>query len=102
MALLHDWPPNNNAQCARKPCVAQADARSIFAMGLQAKLLRAEAKAIRHYEEYVSDPAKPVPFRSRPMRPVGYDIDKGLTWPLWLVDDQREASGRPDVLAFTI
>jgi putative CocE/NonD family hydrolase len=29
---------------------------------------------------------------------VGYD--NGLTWPLWLVDDQREASGRPDVLAF--
>jgi putative CocE/NonD family hydrolase len=53
------------------------------------------------YEEYVADPAKPVPFRSRPVRPVGYDIDKGLTWPLWLVDDQREASGRPDVLAFT-
>ena len=23
-----------------------------------------------------------------------------LTWPQWLVDDQREASGRPDVLAF--
>lgn len=53
------------------------------------------------FDEYVSDPAKPVPFRSRPVRPVGYDIDKGLTWPLWLVDDQREASGRPDVLAFT-
>ena len=32
---------------------------------------------------------------------MGYDIEKGLTWPLWLVDDQREASGRPDVLAFT-
>jgi putative CocE/NonD family hydrolase len=52
------------------------------------------------FDEYVSDPAKPVPFRARPIRPVGYDIDKGLTWPLWLVDDQREASGRPDVLAF--
>jgi len=52
------------------------------------------------FDEYVSDPAKPVPFRSRPTRPVGYDIGKGLTWPLWLVDDQREASGRPDVLAF--
>jgi putative CocE/NonD family hydrolase len=24
-----------------------------------------------------------------------------MTWPQWLVDDQREASGRPDVLAFT-
>jgi putative CocE/NonD family hydrolase len=53
------------------------------------------------YEEYVSDPAKPVPFRKRPTRPVGYDIEKGLTWPLWLVDDQREASGRPDVAVFT-
>ncbi|HET6845023.1 MAG TPA: CocE/NonD family hydrolase [Candidatus Angelobacter sp.] len=52
------------------------------------------------FDEYVSDPAKPVPFRSRPIRPVGYDIDKGLTWPLWLVDDQREASGRPDVAVF--
>jgi uncharacterized protein len=53
------------------------------------------------FDEYLSDPAKPVPFRPRPIRPVGYDIDKGLTWPLWLVDDQREASGRPDVLVFT-
>ncbi|HJX84814.1 MAG TPA: CocE/NonD family hydrolase, partial [Candidatus Angelobacter sp.] len=52
------------------------------------------------FDEYVSDPAKPVPFRARPVRPVGYDIDKGLTWPLWLADDQREASGRTDVLAF--
>jgi uncharacterized protein len=51
------------------------------------------------FDEYVSDPAKPVPFRARPTRPVGYD--NGLTWPLWLVDDQREQSGRPDVLAFT-
>jgi putative CocE/NonD family hydrolase len=51
------------------------------------------------FEEYVSDPAKPVPFRARPIQPVGYD--NGLTWPLWLVDDQREASGRPDVISFT-
>ncbi|HET9317207.1 MAG TPA: CocE/NonD family hydrolase [Vicinamibacteria bacterium] len=50
------------------------------------------------YEEYVSDPAKPVPFRARPIQPVGYD--NGLTWPQWLVDDQREASGRTDVIAF--
>ena len=53
------------------------------------------------YTEYVSDPAKPVPFRSRPIRPVGYDVDKGFTWAFWLVDDQREASGRPDVAVFT-
>jgi hypothetical protein len=50
------------------------------------------------FDEYISDPAKPVPFRARPTRPVGYD--NGFTWPLWLVDDQREASGRSDVVAF--
>jgi uncharacterized protein len=50
------------------------------------------------FDEYVSDPAKPVPFRARPIQPIGYD--KGLTWPQWLVDDQREASGRPDVVVF--
>jgi len=44
------------------------------------------------YDEYVSDPAKPVPYRARPI-----DAD---SWSRWLVDDQREASGRPDVLVF--
>ncbi len=51
------------------------------------------------FDEYVSDPAKPVPFRSRPIQSVGYG--EGSTWSQWLVDDQREASGRPDVIAFT-
>jgi hypothetical protein len=50
------------------------------------------------FEEYVSDPAKPVPYRARPIQAVGYE--SGDTWSRWLVDDQREASGRPDVLAF--
>ena len=50
------------------------------------------------YDEYVSDPAHPVPFRARPIQPVGYD--NGLTWSEWLVDDQREASGRTDVLTY--
>ena len=46
----------------------------------------------------MSDPAKPVPFRARPIRPTGYTSE--LTWWRWLVDDQREASGRPDVVSF--
>ncbi len=44
------------------------------------------------FDEYISDPAKPVPYRARP-------ID-GSSWSRWLVDDQREASGRPDVLVY--
>ncbi|HSQ36163.1 MAG TPA: CocE/NonD family hydrolase [Candidatus Binatia bacterium] len=57
------------------------------------------AQGAEEFSEYVSDPAKPVPFRARPIQPIGY-ADKGRTWPQWLVDDQREASGRPDVVAF--
>jgi uncharacterized protein len=45
------------------------------------------------YDEYVSDPSKPVPFRARP-------IDDA-SWSRWLVDDQREMSGRTDVAVFT-
>ena len=46
------------------------------------------------FDEYVSDPAKPVPFISRPVDA------SGTRWARWLVDDQREASGRPDVAVF--
>ena len=53
------------------------------------------------FDEYISDPAKPVPFRARPIPTHGYDEAKGQTWPRWLVDDQREASGRTDVLSYT-
>ncbi|MBN8731798.1 MAG: CocE/NonD family hydrolase [Acidobacteria bacterium] len=51
------------------------------------------------FEEYVSDPAKPVPFRARPVQPTGYG--GAMTWPLWLADDQRHADGRTDVVTFT-
>src|SRR6185295_10068047 len=50
------------------------------------------------FEEYVSNPAKPVPFISRPVFQSSYD--QGKSWREWLVSDQREASGRPDVAVF--
>jgi uncharacterized protein len=50
------------------------------------------------YDEYISDPAKPVPFLRRPIELMAGD--PGHTWPRWLANDQREASGRPDVLVF--
>jgi putative CocE/NonD family hydrolase len=90
---LNAWPSGCVSGCAVKPTPLYLNA------GLKLSF-NAPKAGDSAYEEYVSDPAKPVPFRSRPVRPVGYDVEKGLTWPLWLVDDQREASGRPDVLAF--
>jgi putative CocE/NonD family hydrolase len=50
------------------------------------------------YDEYVSDPSKPVPFIPRPA--VSSSYDKGEAWRKWLSTDQREASGRPDVAVF--
>ncbi len=49
------------------------------------------------YDEYVSDPAKPVPYRPRPtLAPYA----TGSGWGEWLVDDQRQAATRPDVLVY--
>ena len=42
----------------------------------------------------MADPAKPVPYRVRPILPT---YGPGSTWSQWLVDDQRFASDRPDV-----
>ena len=50
------------------------------------------------YDEYVSDPAKPVTYLVRPVQPFGYG--EGSTWSTWLVTDQREPAARPDVLSF--
>ncbi len=47
-------------------------------------------------DEYVSDPAKPVPYRPRPVRPT-YPHPE---WPVWMVQDQRFTHGRPDVLSY--
>jgi len=61
------------------------------------KLSFAEPKAgDAAYAEYVSDPAKPVPFLPRPVHLEG----SNGPWHTWLSTDQRSASGRPDVLAF--
>ena len=49
------------------------------------------------YSEYVSDPAKPVPYRVRPIRP---NSAEDSTWRIWLVDDQRPSADRTDVLVF--
>jgi hypothetical protein len=82
---LPSWPAGCPGGCTIKPTPLYLNA------GLRAEFT-APTSGASAFEEYTSDPAKPVPFRARP-------ID-GSTWRLWLVDDQREQSGRPDVLAF--
>jgi uncharacterized protein len=47
-------------------------------------------------DEYISDPAKPVPFIPRPI-----NMEDPVQWKPWLVHDQRFVTGRPDVAAWT-
>ncbi len=82
---LPSWPAGCPSGCTIKPTPLYLNA------GLKAEFTAPKA-GDSAFEEYISDPSRPVPFRARP-------ID-GSTWRLWLVDDQREQSGRPDVLTF--
>ena len=88
---LNAWPAGCETGCTPQP------APLYFRDGLKLSF-EAPNGGRQPSDEYVSDPAKPVPFRARPIQRIGYD--NGMTWSQWLVDDQREASGRPDVLAF--
>jgi putative CocE/NonD family hydrolase len=89
---LSSWPAGCDKGCAVRPTPLYLNA------GLKLSLTDPKSGDTA-FDEYISDPAKPVPFRARPIQPIGYG--NGLTWPEWLVDDQRESSGRPDVAVFT-
>jgi putative CocE/NonD family hydrolase len=89
---LPTWPAGCASGCAIHPTPLYLNA------GLKLSL-NAPKTGDAAFDEYISDPAKPVPFRARPIQPMGYTEE--LTWSQWLVDDQREASGRPDVVVFT-
>ena len=49
----------------------------------------------RGHDEYVADPAKPVPYLSRPVT-----FADGERWRRWLLEDQRFVVDRPDVLSY--
>jgi putative CocE/NonD family hydrolase len=84
---LASWPAGCSNGCPVKasPFYLNANGKASFSGG-------AGDSAVA---EYVSDPAKPIPYRTRSSQP-----SKELEWRPWLVDDQREASRRPDVAVF--
>ncbi len=84
---LPGWPSGCASGCTLKP--------TPLYLGAGGKVgFSAPAAGGTEFAEYVSDPAKPVPYRARPVTTSSTD------WAKWLVDDQREASGRTDVAVF--
>lgn len=88
---LPNWPSGCASGCIVKPTPIYLNS------GMQLSFNQPKSNDAQ-YEEYVSDPAKPVPFISRPVHVT--EADAGDTWRNWLVQDQREVASRPDVLVF--
>lgn len=84
------WPLACEAGCANKmkPLYLTAGNSLSFA--------EASGGGDNGFDEYVSDPAKPVPFYPRPIR-----FADGESWRKWLVIDQRNFADRPDVLVYS-
>ena len=85
---LKSWPLSCEKGCAdeAKPLYLTAG------MGLSFTAPGADSPK---FDEYVSDPAKPVPYTPRPVMAVD-----GEAWVTWLVHDQRFVDGRSDVLGY--
>lgn len=83
--VSHDrWPPKD------------ASARKLY-FHPQGKLaFKAPEETMAPFDEYASDPAKPVPYRPRPVTPTY----PGREWNEWMVEDQRFTQHRPDVLTY--
>lgn len=58
---------------------------------------RPAAAKVDGYDEYISDPRDPVPYRKRPVLAT---YGRGSSWFTWLVDDQSFLADRKDVLSW--
>jgi hypothetical protein len=85
------WPPRSNV--TPRKLYVRAGRRLSFDPPAGA-----EGPGDSAFDAYVSDPAHPVPYRHRPIPPTYQPGGSG--WPTWLVEDQRLADGRADVLSW--
>ena len=88
---LKSWPLACDNGCAAKSKPLYLT--DGFGLSFTAPTENSSSKAA--YDEYVSDPSKPVPYIPRPVDPADYDA-----WKRWLVDDQRFVDRRIDVLSY--
>jgi len=86
---LASWPLSCESGCANK-------SRALY-LAADGKLSFQVPPAAESYDEFVSDPSRPVPYRPRPIPAYADDADG---WKTWLVRDQRFVDGRPDVLTY--
>jgi uncharacterized protein len=89
---FNSWPLSCTSGCGSKPKALYLTSN----FGLSFTAPAAASQAAAAFDEYVSDPAKPVPYQPRPVRFADED-----PWRRWLVADQRAFADRTDVLTYT-
>jgi len=80
------WPPS---AAAKKNLYLQANGKLSFNKPV--------ARKSSSSDSYISDPAHPVPYRTRPIEET---YGPGSRWYTWLLEDQRFVDKRPDVLSW--
>ncbi len=86
-----DWPRSCATGCGQK-------SRDLYLLADGKLGFDRPAAPRAAFDEYLSDPAKPVPYR---LRPTLASSAAESTWGDWLMDDQRQAASRPDVLVYS-
>jgi putative CocE/NonD family hydrolase len=90
----HDtWPPKD---AITKKLYFHANGKLSFNEPLPSPSGRGAGGEGGAFDAYTSDPAKPVPYRPRPVTATY----PGPEWRTWMVEDQRFAHQRPDVLTY--
>ena len=85
---LPSWPLSCSAGCPHTP-------QRLYLQPGGGLAFAAPPRNAAPFDEYVSDPAKPVPFSPRPVL-----LDDRTAWQRWLLVDQRFVADRTDVLSY--
>ena len=80
------WPPREGVS-----------ARKLYFRGDGKLSFEAPEEKREAFDSYISDPANPVPYRTRPVEET---YSEGSRWYTWLLEDQRFVQQRPDTLSW--
>jgi uncharacterized protein len=81
------WPPKN------------AVIKKLYASANNGCSFNKPVATNKSFVSFISDPAKPVPYR---IQPIEATYGAGSRWRQWHVEDQRFVYSRPDVISFTM
>jgi putative CocE/NonD family hydrolase len=96
-ALTFEAGANTWRRWEQWPPLTRTESRGLY-FGADETLSMSPPIGAAAFDEFISDPAHPVPYRHRPIQPTYFP--GGSKWSTWLVEDQRFVDDRADVLSW--